>query len=187
MKRLAVTLVFAAACSSGGASPTTTPATSTGAVVQSSDQDWEPCSVPVPENTGQWKQVQITNASFCVPVTWQVSASQARATGNRVRWDAAAQRVQVVVVGGPQGMSSTSIANGGSTSRGGTTMARRITENAMIGGQMANVWYEEGTGRVATGIAFTDVRPYFAMTGEASGKANVELQLAIYRTIRLVR
>lgn len=186
MKRLAVIFILVGACSSGGAPASTIPATSAGATVQSSDQDWEPCSVPVPENTGQWKQVQITNATFCVPVTWAVSATQARATGNRVSWSNTAQRLPFTVSSASGGMSSTSIANaGGST--GGTTMARRVTENAMIGGRMGAIWYEEGTGRVATGISFTDSRPFFAMTGEASGKANVELQLAIYRTIRLAQ
>ncbi len=184
MMRLAIVLVLASACA-GGAPPATSPATGTAASVQASDQDWEPCTVPVPENTGQWKQVAITNVTFCVPVSWEVSLTQARATGNRLTWGSAAQRTQMVVSGGPGGMSTTSIANAGASSSG-TTMARRITENAMIGGRMGNVWYEEGTGRVATGISFTDVRPYFAMTGEASGKANVELQLAIYRTIRHV-
>lgn len=184
MMRLAIVLVLASACA-GGAPPATSPATGTAASVQASDQDWEPCTVPVPENTGQWKQVAITNVTFCVPVAWEVSLTQARATGNRLTWGSAAQRTQMVVSGGPGGMSTTSIANAGASSSG-TTMARRITENAMIGGRMGNVWYEEGTGRVATGISFTDVRPYFAMTGEASGKANVELQLAIYRTIRHV-
>jgi hypothetical protein len=184
MQRLVGILIIASACA-GGAPPATSP-TSAGAAVQASDQAWEPCSVPVPENTGQWKQVEIPNATFCVPVTWEVSLTQARATGNRLTWGAQAQRQQVTVTRVQGGMSATSIANSGASSSG-TTMARRITENAMIGGQMANVWFEEGTGRVATGIAFTDVRPYFAMTGEASGKANVELQLAIYRTIRFAQ
>jgi hypothetical protein len=152
--------------------------------MQSSDQPWEPCTVPVPENTGQWKQVEITNVTFCVPLSWQVSATQARATGNRITWGTSAQRAAFRVAGVSGGMSATSIANAGGSS-GGTTMARRITENELIGGQMGSIFYEEGTGRVATGISFANVNPTFAMTGEASGKANVDLQIAIYRTIRI--
>lgn len=186
MKRFALALVVsvsAAACG-GGAPPATTPSTAGTAAVQSSDQDWEPCPVPVPPNTGDWKLVEITNITFCVPSGWQVSATQARATGNRLSWGSTTQRVQVVVSGMPPGqMSGSSIANAGASSAG-TTMARRITENVMVGGQMGAMWYEEGTGRVATGISFT--RPTFSMAGEASGKANVDLQLAIYRTIRFI-
>lgn len=185
MRRFVFALVLASACSSGGASPSTTPSPGGAASMEASGQRGEPCPVPVPPNTGDWKLVEITNVTFCVPAAWEVSATQARATGNRVSWGATAQRMQVVVSGIPPGqMSGTSIANAGG-SRGGTTMARRVTENEMIGGQMGAIWYEEGTGRVATGISFT--RPTFAMSGEASGRANVELQLAIYRTIRFTQ
>lgn len=186
LKRIALGLVLASACSSGGnAPPSTSPSTADAASVQSSDQAWEPCPVPVPPNTGDWKLVEITNVTFCVPSGWQVSATQARANGNRLNWGATQQRVQVVVSGMPPGqMSGTSIANAGGSSAG-TTMGRRITENAMIGGQMGTMWYEEGTGRVGTGISFS--RPTFAMVGEASGKDNVQLQLAIYRTIRFTQ
>jgi hypothetical protein len=154
--------------------------------VPASAQDVQPCNVPVPPNTGDWKLVEITNVSFCVPVTWQVSATQVRTTGNRIRWGTTAMRTQVTVSGAPGGMSGTSIANAGG-SRGGTDMARRITEFERIGDQMASVWYEEGTGRVSTGVSFTDLRPPFSMTGEASGRANVDLQIAIYRTIRITQ
>ena len=185
MKRFALALVVSvsiAGCS--GAPAATTPSTAGTAAVQTSDQAWEPCPVSVPPNTGDWKLVEITNITFCVPSAWQVSATQARATGNRLTWGTSQQRGQVRVVGVPAGqMSGSSIANAGASSAG-TTMARRITENVMVGGQMGAMWYEEGTGRVATGISFT--RPTFSMAGEASGKANVELQLAIYRTIRFI-
>lgn len=184
MKRLVALVIVASACGGGGAPPATTPATSGAAAMESSDQAWEPCTVPVPEGTGQWKTVEITNVTFCVPASWQVSATQARATGNRISWVSGSQRLPFTVSGGPGGMSATSIANAGG-SRGGTDMARRVTEFERIGGQMASIWYEEGTGRVATGVSFTDIRPAFTMTGDASGKANVELQLAVYRTVRI--
>lgn len=150
--------------------------------VQASAQDGQPCNVPVPPNTGDWKLVEITNVSFCVPVSWQVSATQVRTAGNRIRWGTTVARTP----SSADGRSGTSIANAGG-SRGGTDMARRITEFERIGDQMASVWYEEGTGRVATGVSFTDLRPPFSMTGEASGRANVDLQIAIYRTIRITQ
>ena len=180
MKRLVLPLAIAALAVGAAAAPDARAASAGPAAIADSTA----CTRPVPPNTGEWKMVEVTNVTFCVPADWRVSANQARARGNTIRWgNAAVARQQVTVSGGPGGMSRTSIANSGGSSAG-TTMARRITENEVIGGQMANIWYEEGTGRVATGVSFTE-RP-FAITGEASGRANVDLQLAVYRTVRFI-
>lgn len=186
MKRLLITLALLSACRSGSAPAGAEPsAVGSAAEVQAGSEEIQACNVPVPANTGAWKRVDGTGFTFCVPVTWRISRTRANYAGGTLRWDNAPQRLPVTVQGGPSGrMSSTSIANGGGSSAG-TTMARRGSFSEMIGGQMATITREEGTGRVATGVSFRDPPLYF--TGEASGQENVLLQIAVYRTIRFTR
>ncbi len=99
-----------------------------------------------------------------------------------MRWQYSLRRGEAFVVGGNRGPGT--IANTGRGSAG-TAIARRVSNDEVIGGEMGNIWFEEGNGRVATGVTFTEARVSF--TGEASGKQNVDLQLAVYRTIRFVR
>jgi hypothetical protein len=40
-----------------------------------------PCTVPVPENTGEWKQISASSVTFCVPATWRVRGTRASYSG----------------------------------------------------------------------------------------------------------
>ncbi len=140
------------------------------------------CPVTVPANTGEWKRVEGTGITFCVPRDWRVANTRATYPGGTVRWQYSLRRGEAFVIGGSRGPGT--IANTGSGSAG-TAIARRVSNDEVIGGEMGNIWFEEGNGRVATGVTFTEARVSF--TGEASGKQNVDLQLAVYRTIRFVR
>jgi hypothetical protein len=185
MKRLLLSLVLVSACRSAA----TPPETSTTAAAQAAAT---PCAVPVPPNTGEWKQVQGSGITFCVPADWRVANQRANYSGGTVRWQYSLGRGTMTVTttttvasGGAAGRGPGSIANSGARGSAGTTMGRRVTTNEMIGGQMADIWFEEGNGRVGTGITFRD--PPLSFTGEAAGSDNVALQLAVYRTIRFQR
>jgi hypothetical protein len=186
VKRLIFAIALFTACRSGGAPAGAEPAVvAADAEVQAGAEGTKACTVPVPANSGEWKLVEATGFTFCVPSSWRVSSTRASYSGGNIRWQSGAERLPFTVQsGGPGRMTSTSIANGGSSSAG-TTMARRETFSEMIGGQMASLSREEGTGRVATGVGFRDPPVYF--TGEASGQENVQLQIAVYRTIRFNR
>jgi hypothetical protein len=55
----------------------------------------------------------------------------------------------------------------------------------MIGGRQASVMRQRGVGRLQTSVSFAQA-PQFSITGEASGEEQVELQLAVFRTVRVV-
>ena len=193
MRRLLPTALLLAACAGGSSSAGEAPTAQSTDAAAASSAATEPCNVPVPANSAGWKLVQGTGWTMCVPADWRVSTNRATYSGGTVRWQNGQARLPVTVtsvrvVGGSgatsTGSSGTSIANAGGT-RAGTTMGRRQSLSEMIGGQMATIWSEEGNGRVGTGVSFRE--PQLSMTGEASGQRNVELQLAVYRTIRFQR
>ncbi len=187
MKRIVLTLVFAVACRSASAPPETASAASSGtasAQAASAQAAAAPCPVPVPPNTGEWRKVDGTGITFCVPVSWRVANQRAIYSGGTVRWQYGGARINTPApnTGGRGPGSITSV---GARTSAGTTMGRRVTTNEMVGGQMADIFFEEGNGRVSTGASFRD--PPLTFTGEATGQDNVALQLAVYRTIRFTR
>lgn len=143
-----------------------------------------PCGVNVPEQFGPWRSVQATGFTFCVPAAWNVSGERATYPGGTLRWGIMQMQRVSVVSGGSGGISATSIANAGG-SRSNTDLSRVQRFSEVIGGQMASLFREEGTGRLRTGVSFPDER--ISITGEASGEANVNLQLIVFRTVRFTR
>ena len=134
-----------------------------------------PCTVPVPEDTGDWKQVSSTYVTFCVPASWRVRGMRASYTGGSIRWQNTSSQGTTRQASGPQSI------GGGSSANSSPVRTERLPEN--IGGRQAEVWRQMGVGRLQTGVAFAQP-PQFSITGEASGEEQVLLQLAVYRTVR---
>ncbi len=134
-----------------------------------------PCTVPVPENTGDWIQVTSANVTFCVPSTWRVRGTRASYSGGSLRWQNTAPPVMTRQSTGPQSIGGNSSAN--------STPVRTERLPEMIGGRQAEVWRQMGVGRLQTGVSFTQ-SPQFFITGEAAGDEQVALQLAVFRTVR---
>lgn len=61
-----------------------------------------PCTVPVPENSGEWKQVTATNVTFCIPAAWRVRGTRASYGGGSIRWQNSAPPVMTRQATGPQ-------------------------------------------------------------------------------------
>jgi hypothetical protein len=137
-----------------------------------------PCTVPVPENTGDWKQITATNVTFCIPAAWRVRGMRASYGGGSIRWQNTAPPVMTRQATGPQ-----SIAGSGTSANSSPVRTERLPET--IGGRQAEVWRQMGVGRLQTGVSFAQ-SPQFFMTGEASGDENVNLQLAVFRTVRFI-
>ena len=137
-----------------------------------------PCTVPVPENTGAWKQVTAENVTFCVPANWRVRGTRASYGGGSIRWEHATVRATPSAsASGPTSLT------GRSNSSPNSTPVRSEALPEMIGGHQATVMRQMGVGRLQTSVNFPNP-PQFSMTGEASGEEQVNLQLAVYRTVR---
>ena len=137
-----------------------------------------PCAVPVPEGTGAWKQVDATSVTFCVPAGWRVRGMRASYGGGSLRWQHSAPPPQTRQAAGPQSISGRSGGSGGAS-------VRTQRQPEMIGGRQSEIWWQEGVGRLQTGVSFSQ-SPLFSITGEAAGDEQVKLQLAVYRTVRFV-
>lgn len=135
------------------------------------------CTVPVPENTGDWKQVAATNVTFCVPATWRVRGTRASYSGGTIRWQNTASQGTARPSSGPQSISGRS----GTSANSSPVRTERLPE--MIGGRQADVSRQRGVGRLQTGVFFAQA-PQFSITGEAAGEEQVVLQLAVFRTVR---
>jgi len=136
-----------------------------------------PCTVPVPENTGEWKQISASSVTFCVPSAWRVRGTRASYSGGSIRWQNSAPPVMTRQSSGPQ-----SIGGGGSAN---STPVRTERLPETIGGRQAEVWRQMGVGRLATGVSFPQA-PLFSIIGEAAGDEQVTVQLAVFRTVRFV-
>ena len=134
-----------------------------------------PCTVPVPENTGAWKQVTTTNATFCVPAAWRLRGTRASYSGGSIQWQNSSSQVMTRQSTGPQSI--------GGSSSGNSSPVRTERLPETIGGRQAEVWRQMGVGRLQTGVSFAQA-PQFSMTGEAAGDEHVVLQLAVFRTVR---
>lgn len=134
-----------------------------------------PCTVPVPENTGEWKQISASSVTFCVPATWRVRGTRASYSGGSIRWQNSAPPVMTRQSTGP-----TSI-GGGSSANSTPVRTERFPET--IGGRQADVWRQMGVGRLQTGVSFAQA-PLFSINGEAAGDEQVTVQLAVFRTVR---
>ncbi len=133
-----------------------------------------PCTVPVPENTGEWKQVTAENVTFCVPASWRVRGTRASYAGGSIRWQLAALRTSMRS-SGPQSITGASDPN--------STQVRTETVPETIGGRQATILRQMGVGRLQTSVNFAQP-PLFSITGEAAGEEHVAMQLAVYRTVR---
>lgn len=136
-----------------------------------------PCTVPVPENSGEWKQVTATSVTFCVPASWRVRGTRASYSGGSIRWQNTASQGTARQASGPQSIGGRSNAN--------SSPVRSESNPEMIGGRQATVMRQMGVGRLQTSISFAQA-PQFSITGEASGEEQVLLQLAVFRTVRFV-
>lgn len=134
-----------------------------------------PCTVPVPEGSGEWKQVTAQNVTFCVPASWRVRGTRASYSGGTIRWQNTATQVMTRQSSGPQSIS------GRTSPNSSQVRTERLPET--IGGRQAEVWRQMGVGRLQTGVSFAQ-SPQFSITGEASGEEQVLLQLAVFRTVR---
>lgn len=134
-----------------------------------------PCAVPVPENTGEWKQVCAPSVTFCVPAAWRVRGMRASCSGGSIRWQITASQAGARASSGPQSIMGTTSAN--------SSAVRTEALPGVIGGRQATVMRQMGVGRLQTGVSFAQA-PQFSITGEASGEEQVVLQLAVYRTVR---
>ena len=134
-----------------------------------------PCTVPVPENTGDWKQISAPGVTFCVPATWRVRGTRASYSGGSVRWQNNATQVTTRQSSGPQSIS------GRSNPSSSAVRTERVPE--MVGGRQAEIWRQMGVGRLQSGVSFTQP-PQFSITGEAAGEEHVLTQMAVYRTVR---
>lgn len=135
-----------------------------------------PCTVPVPENTGEWKQISASSVTFCVPAAWRVRGTRASYGGGSIRWQNSSPPVMTRQSTGP-----TSIISGGSSPNSTAVRTERFPET--IGGRQADVWRQMGVGRLATGVSFAQA-PLFSIIGEAAGDEQVAVQLAVFRTVR---
>jgi len=134
-----------------------------------------PCTVPVPEGTGEWKQVSATSVTFCVPASWRVRGTRASYSGGSIRWQNTASQATTRQASGPQSI-------GGRAAPGSSAVrTERLPE--VIAGRQAEVWRQMGVGRLQTGVSFAQA-PQFSITGEAAGDEQVVLQLAVFRTVR---
>lgn len=136
-----------------------------------------PCTVPVPENTGEWKQVNAVSVTFCVPAAWRVRGTRASYSGGSIRWQNSPPPVTTRQSTGPQSI------GGGSSANSTPVRTERLPE--MIGGRQAEVWRQMGVGRLQTGVSFAQA-PQFSIIGEAAGDEHVVLQMAVFRTVRFV-
>ncbi|MCC7003376.1 MAG: hypothetical protein IT357_14560 [Gemmatimonadaceae bacterium] len=136
-----------------------------------------PCTVPVPEGTGEWKQITAENVTFCVPATWRVRGTRASYAGGSIRWQHTANRVMIRSgsTSSPQNISGSSNAN--------SSPVRTESVPEIIAGRQATVMRQMGVGRLATSVNFTQPPP-FSISGEAAGEEHVTIQLAVYRTVR---
>lgn len=134
-----------------------------------------PCTVPVPENTGEWKQLSATTVTFCVPASWRVRGTRASYSGGSIQWQNSPPPVMTRQSTGPQSI--------GGNSRASSAQVRTERLPEMIGGRQAEVWRQMGVGRLQTGVSFAQA-PQFSIIGEAAGEERVALQLAVYRTVR---
>jgi hypothetical protein len=138
-----------------------------------------PCTVPVPADSGEWKQISASSVTFCVPAAWRVRGTRASYSGGSIRWQNSAPPVMTRQSTGP-----TSISGGGGTSANSTPLrTERFPET--IGGRQADVWRQTGVGRLQTGVSFAQA-PLFSIIGEAAGDEQVAVQLAVFRTVRFV-
>ncbi len=185
MKRSVLALVLLlAACKRGSAPAGAEPAVEAAAGQSAAQAATQPCNVVLPEGSGQWKLIEGVGFTMCVPAEWRVANTRATYAGGTIRWQNSQARLPFTVTSVRGAPSATSM-GGNTSSTASTNVGRRQGVSEMIGGQMASIWSEEGNGRVGTGVSFRD--PPLSITGEASGKQNVQLQLAVYRTIRFVR
>ncbi len=134
-----------------------------------------PCSVPVPDSSGAWKQVEAENVTFCVPAGWRVRGTRASYGGGSIRWEHTASQGGSRQSAGPQSISGSRNAN--------SSPVRSEALPEMIGGRQAVVMRQMGVGRLQTSVVFS-APPQFSITGEAAGDEQVKVQLAVYRTIR---
>ena len=134
-----------------------------------------PCTVPVPAETGDWKQVSDANVTFCVPSTWRIRGARAIYSGGNIQWQHSTPPAQTRSSSGPTSIGGSSRSDGGSSVR---------TENfsEMIGGAPAEMSRQTGVGRLQSRVSWR--QPLFSMVGEAAGETQLQVQLAVYRTVR---
>ncbi len=136
-----------------------------------------PCTVPVPEGTGEWKQITSENVTFCVPAAWRVRGTRASYAGGSLRWQHESVRALTAMSpgSGPQNFSG--------SRNGNSSPVRTESVPEVIGGRQASVMRQMGVGRLQTHVNFLQP-PLFSITGEAAGEEHVATQLAVYRTVR---
>lgn len=135
-----------------------------------------PCTVPVPEGSGEWKQITSENVTFCVPATWRVRGTRASYAGGSLRWQHESVRASASSSSsGPQSFSGARNPN--------SSPVRTESVPEVIGGRQASVMRQMGVGRLQTHVNFLQP-PLFSITGEAAGEEHVATQLAVYRTVR---
>lgn len=136
------------------------------------------CTVPVPQGSGEWKQVTDGDATFCVPASWRVRGTRASYSGGSIRWQHAPPPAARSSSGGPTTLT------GGARSQGASNV-RTESFPEMIGGVQANLAWQVGVGRLTSSVIFR--QPLFSIAGEAAGEEQIQTQLAVYRTVRFAQ
>ena len=134
-----------------------------------------PCTVPVPAETGEWKQVSDASVTFCVPSTWRIRGTRAIYSGGNIQWQHNAPPVQTRSSSGPSSI-------GSSSRSAGASAVRTESFPEVIGGAQAEISWQTGVGRLQSRVSWR--QPLFSMVGEAAGESQLQIQLAVYRTVR---
>ena len=159
--KLMLGMVFLAACGARHGSAAPPPAM---AVV--------PCPVSVPAaDSLEWKLVQATGFTFCVPPGWRASGARGwLGDGMGVEWGTSGQRESLY-------FSRRQFPVG---NKGPDPQPRRVVE--MIGGESAELWDGRVQDAEYTFAEWAGRHVYFE--GKASGPRGAEVELMIYRTVR---
>lgn len=132
-----------------------------------------PCEVPTPEEE-DWRQVAAEGVSFCVPADWRPMGSKGwRGGGGSLTWGSVEPRRPA------QGRLLTVRAS----DIPAPTQERRFSE--LIGGVSVELWLTGSEGEFLTGATWENPRPLY-MNGEAISLRDSEVQLEIYRTVRII-
>lgn len=157
--------------------------------------DTLPCNVPVADDGGQqWLFVRGKGFTFCVPPTWKPVGKPGK-DADQTTWRSGTSSIKWTLGRVPSGrnlanasavVSASDLArarSGGYSSEPLPAVERQsVTE--MIGDQEVNVWNNRRTGTERqTGAEWT--KPAFYFQGEAGDMIAAELELNIYRTVRL--
>lgn len=131
-----------------------------------------PCAVFVPSaDSLEWKLVQATGFTFCIPPGWRPSGARGwQEGGTGIEWAVGSHPQSPAL--GPRWFSA------GIT--GWSTAPRHLVE--VIGGEGAELWDVRLQDADYTFAQWAEKRVYFQ--GKANGPRTADIELMIYRTVR---